>query len=262
MNAEPPEDALAVRLRASGCVFAEAEASLLRASARSQDELEAMAARRVAGEPIELVVGWAELAGHRVEVAPGVFVPRRRSELLVREAIRVVRATGPSSVVVDLGCGTGALGLVIARAVPGVQLHGVDIDPVAVGCARVNLARVGGTAHEGDLWDALPLKLRGRVDVVVANAPYVPTSELALLPAEAREHEHRVALDGGSDGVEVQRRLLAKVGQWLGPAGTVLVETSERQLPLTYDAFVRNDLRAEVSRDPDLGAMVVLGRRS
>ena len=82
-----------------------------------------------------------------------------------------------------------------------------------------------------------------------------------MLPAEARDYEHHVALDGGPDGVEVQRRVLAQVGAWLAPEGTVLVETSERQLPLTYDAFVRNGLRVEISRDRDLGATVVLGRR-
>lgn len=261
MSTGRSEDEVVARLRTAGCVFAEEEAEVLRASAGSAEDLEAMVARRVAGAPLELVVGWAELAGCRIAVAAGVFVPRRRSELLVREAVRVLQAAGPSPLVVDLGCGTGALGYAVAREVPGVQLHAVDIDPDAVRCARSNLSAVVGAVHEGDLWDALPRELQGRVDVVVANAPYVPTDEIPLLPAEARDHEHLVALDGGADGVEVQSRVLTQVGAWLAPGGTVLVETSERQLPLTYDAFVRNGLRAEISRDPDLGATVVLGRR-
>ncbi len=256
------DDELVARLRTAGCVFAEDEAEVLRACASSADELESMVLRRVGGEPLELVVGWAELAGYRVDVAPGVFVPRRRSELLVREAVRVLQTTAaPSPVVVDLGCGTGALGLVIVHEAPGARLHAVDIDPDAVRCALGNLTTIGGIVHRGDLWDALPGELCGRVDVVVANAPYVPTSELELLPAEARDHEHLVALDGGRDGVDVQRRVLAQAGEWLAPAGVVLVETSERQLPLTYDTFRRNGFRVEVSRDPDLGATVVLGRR-
>jgi release factor glutamine methyltransferase len=165
------------RLRAAGCVFADEEAALLVEAARSPVELEALVVRRVSGEPLEQVLGWAEFWSMRIAVEPGVFVPRRRTGLLVREAVAV---TTPRSVVLDLCCGTGAIGAAVATIVPGVELHAADVDPVAVRCARVNLAAVGGTVHCGDLYAALPDGLRGRVDVLVANAPYVPSDAIAL----------------------------------------------------------------------------------
>ena len=168
--------------------------------------------RRCAGEPLEHVVGWASFCGRRVELDPGVFVPRRRTELLARLAIVHARAiadahaAAPRALVVDLCCGSGAVGLVVAEAVPGVELHAADLDPRAVRCARRNLAGVG-EVHHGDLFAPLPTALRGRVDVLIANVPYVPTSAVALLPREAREHEPRSALDGGGDGLDVLRRV-------------------------------------------------------
>src|SRR3954462_3557379 len=107
-----PEDVVVARLRAAGCVFAEDEARLLLAGA-APDALDALVARRVAGEPLEPLLGWAEFCGLRVAVAPGVFVPRRRTEALVEEAVALFR---PGAVVVDLCCGSGALGLAVAAS--------------------------------------------------------------------------------------------------------------------------------------------------
>ena len=155
----------------------------------------------MAGQPLEQVVGWAELAGVRVGLRPGVFVPRRRSTLLVRAALDHLAGTADDrpAVVVDLCCGSGALGLAVAsRWGSALDLHAADLDPVAVACARENLDLLG-TAHEGDLLDALPANLRGRVDVMVVNAPYVPTAALPLMPREARDHEPVHTLDGGPD---------------------------------------------------------------
>lgn len=215
---------LVATLRAAGCVFAEDEARLLVAAAADEAELATLTSRRVGGEPLEQVVGYAELGGLRIAVAPGVFVPRQRSLALVRLAATGLRA---GDVVVDLCCGTGALGAVLAATVPGLEVWGADVDPDAVACARRNLP--AERVVEGDLYDALPRDLRGRVAVVVANAPYVPTDEIALMPPEARDHEHRVALDGGPDGLDVQRRVAAEAPDWLRPGGRLLVESSERQ---------------------------------
>ena len=241
------------RLRAAGCVFAEEEAQLLLEAAGSPLELDAMVARRVAGEPLEQVLGWAEFCGMRFVVEPGVFVPRRRTGLLVREAVAL---GAPGAVVLDLCCGTGAVGAAIAAAVPGVELHAADVDPAAVRCARRNLA---GSVYEGDLYLALPDVLRGRVDVLVANAPYVPTQAIALMPPEARDHEARVALDGGADGLDVQRRVAAGAPDWLAPGGALLIETSGRQAPETLAAFARAGLRARVVADEELAGTVVVG---
>ena len=252
-------DAVAQRLRAAGCVFAEDEADLLLSSARDDDDLEVLVAQRVAGRPLEHVLGWAELCGVRVQVDDGVFVPRRRSELLVGEAVRLASARSTTPVVLDLCCGCGAVGVVVATFVEGVELHAVEIDAVSAACARRNLGRLGGVVHEGDLYAALPSSLRRRVDVLVANAPYVPSDEIAFLPPEARDFEPRVALDGGPEGVDVQRRVVEGAVEWLSPGGQVLVETSERQAPLTLAAFDAAGLGAHVVTDDDLAACVVVG---
>ena len=164
------------RLRAAGCVFAEDEARLLISAAATPADLTSMVERRTAGEPLEHVVGWAEFCGMRIVVEPGVFVPRRRTEFLVTHAIAVAR---PRAVVLDMCCGSGAIGVAIASHMGAIELHAVDIDPVAGSCARRNLVAVGGQVHDGDLYDALPASLHDRVDVLVANAPYVPTDAIA-----------------------------------------------------------------------------------
>jgi release factor glutamine methyltransferase len=264
-------DDVSRRLRAAGCVYAEDEADVILATATSDDEVRGMVARRCAGEPLEYVVGWAELCGVRVRVDPGVFVPRRRSELLVREAVAAARVvTGRRPVVVDLCCGTGALGLAVAAQVECI-LYASDLDPVAVACAHVNVAATldgapgdgpAGVVYEGDLFEALPWSLRGRVDVLVVNAPYVPSGEIALLPVEAREHEARVALDGGDDGVALHRRVAGSSCDWLSADGVLLIETSRRQESLTCAAMHAGGLRASSVHDDELDACVVLGRRA
>ncbi|MFE7842360.1 putative protein N(5)-glutamine methyltransferase [Streptomyces sp. NPDC057474] len=245
-------------LRAAGCVFAEDEAELILTTAPSPDEAAAMVDRRVAGLPLELVLGWAEFAGLRITVEPGVFVPRRRTEFLVEQALATVAG---ASVVIDLCCGSGAVGAALATSLEGAELHVADIDPAAVRCARRNIAPHGGHAHEGDLFAALPARLRGRVDILAANVPYVPTDEVPLLPSEARDHEPLVALDGGADGLDVLRRVAAEAPEWLAPGGCLLVETSERQAPLALDTFLRSGLTARVAVSEEMYAHVVLGSR-
>lgn len=250
------EDPVVARLRAAGCVFAEDEAALLLAAARGAAELDALVARRTSGEPLEQVLGWALFCGRRVLVAPGVFVPRRRTEALAAAAVARARA---GSVVVDLCCGSGALATAVAAAVLGVELHAADVDPAAVACARRNLPRAA--VHRGDLFAALPRRLRGRVDVLVANAPYVPTSRIGLLPAEAREHEPAVALDGGDDGLAVLRRIVAGAPRWLAPGGALLFETGSDQTAAAVAALHTAGLEPLVVRDDELGATVLVGTR-
>ncbi|MGW7024071.1 putative protein N(5)-glutamine methyltransferase [Streptomyces decoyicus] len=257
--------AVVTTLRAAGCVFAEDEAELLLSTARTADELAAMVERRALGLPLEHVVGWAEFSGRRITVDPGVFVPRRRTEFLAGQAVglgrRTAARTGRPPVVVDLCCGSGAVGTVLAAALDRVELYAADIEPAAVRCARRNLAPAGGEVHEGDLFDALPARLRGRIDILVANVPYVPSEEVGLLPPEAREHEPLVALDGGADGLDVLRRVTAGAPQWLAPGGHLLVETSERQAPQAVEAFTRNGLLPRVADSDELYATIVIGTR-
>jgi release factor glutamine methyltransferase len=258
----PAPDAIAAvveRLRAAGCVFAEDEAAVLAEAARSPAELDAMVSRRVDGVPVEQVVGWAEFCGLRVAVVPGVFVPRRRSELLARRAADLARA---GAVLVDMCCGTGAIGLAVASLVPGVRVHAVDVDLVAVGCARRNLAAVDGRAYAGDLFTPLPDELAGQVDVVTVNAPYVPTAEIRFMPPEARLYEPAAALDGGHDGLDVHRRVAQSVSVWLAPGGVVLAECSDGQADALTDVYAQPGLDATVAADDEGTVVIAATRRS
>ncbi|MEV8311313.1 putative protein N(5)-glutamine methyltransferase [Streptomyces flavidovirens] len=250
---------IVTRLRAAGCVFAEDEAELLLSAAQDPAQLSAMVDRRIAGLPLEHVLGWAEFRGRRIAVDPGVFVPRRRTEFLVEQAV----ALAPSrAVVVDLCCGSGALGAALAASLERVELHAADVDSAAVRCARRNVIAVGGQVYEGDLYAPLPAAtLRGRVDVLLANVPYVPTGEIELLPPEARIHEARVALDGGADGLDVLRRVTAQAARWLAPGGHLLFETSERQAPQAVETVTRGGLVPQVVTCDELYATVVIGTR-
>ncbi|MFC1400968.1 MULTISPECIES: putative protein N(5)-glutamine methyltransferase [Streptacidiphilus] len=266
-------DAVVSRLRAAGCVFAEDEAALLVAAATTPAELDSMVRRRAAGLPLEHILGWAGFCGLRVAVDPQVFVPRVRTEFLVRQAAALAP---PDAVVVDLCCGTGAVGLALladlaAAGTPAAELHAADIDPASVRCARRNLTAPGRGApdcgamsiavHQGDLYDPLPERLRGRVDLLVVNAPYVPTEAIALLPTEARVHEARVALDGGPDGLDLHRRVAAGADRWLAPGGSLLIETSERQAEQTAAVFAAGGLLSRITGSDELDATVVIGTR-
>jgi release factor glutamine methyltransferase len=253
------------RLRGAGCVFAEDEADLLLSISQPPAGLAAMVERRAAGEPLEYVLGFAEFCGLRILVDPGVFVPRRRSEFLALQATVLARETGGlagrSPVVVDLCCGAGALGVVVASRVPDCRLYAADIEPVAVRCARRNVEPIGGQVFEGDLYDALPAGVRGQVNVLVANAPYVPTDAIDFMPPEARDYEPHITLDGGPDGLAIQRRIIAEASDWLAPGGHLLIETSERQSAATAHAFAEAGLNPRITRDEDLDATVVIGSR-
>lgn len=251
-----PDSAIVTRLRAAGCVFAEDEARLLIAAARTPAELDAMVGQRVAGLPLEQVLGWAEFCGLRITVTPGVFVPRRRTEFLVRRAVALARR---GDVIVDLCCGAGAIGAALAAAVEGAEVYASDIDPAAVRCARQNLP--ADRVYQGDLYAPLPATLRGRVAILAANVPYVPAREIELLPAEARAHEPRAALDGGADGLDVLRRVAIGAAAWLAPGGYLLSETSDRQASLAEAVVTASGLAARVARSPDLDATVIIARR-
>ena len=262
-----PHEALTARLRAAGCVFAEDEARLLIAAAPTPEALESMTSRRAAGLPLEHVLGWAEFCGLRIAVDTGVFVPRRRTEFLVRQAAALLDgwrrespAAGlPSPVVIDLCCGSGAVGAALAALAGPADLHCADIDPAAAACARTNVQPLGGQVHQGDLYAALPAGLRGRVRLMAVNAPYVPSADIETMPQEARLHEPRACLDGGVDGLEVQRRVAAGARHWLAPGGHVLIETSRRQAAGTSRILRRHGLAARVLRSEELGATVVAG---
>jgi len=253
-------DEVTARLRAAGCVFAEDEADLLLAAPVDGPGLDALVARRCAGEPLETVLGWVAFAGLRLAVARGVFVPRRRTELLVDVVDALLVDRGGHAVVVDLCCGVGAVGAAVLARHPDARVHAADVDPAAVACARTNLPP--DVVHHGDLFDALPGALRGSVDVLVANAPYVPTAAIATMPPEARDHEAAVALDGGTDGLDVHRRIARGVAAWLSATGAVVVESSARQAATTAALLRDAGLVVDVVRDDERDGTAVVGRRA
>jgi len=231
---------------------------MIQASAASPAQALAMVERRLAGEPIEVVVGWAGFCGLRIALRPGVFVPRRRTELLAGQAAALA---APGMVVVDLCCGSGAIAAAIAESLlpHRCDLWAADVDPVATECAGRNLERYGARVVTGDLFAALPETLRARVDLLVGNVPYVPTAAIAALPAEARKHEPREALDGGADGLHVLRRMVSAAPDWLRPGGTLLSEVAAEQVAAAVAVMRRGGLQVGIAHDPDRDATVVSG---
>ncbi|GAA1514013.1 putative protein N(5)-glutamine methyltransferase [Dactylosporangium maewongense] len=246
------------RLRAAGCVFAEDEAALLtEAAAGDGQRLATLVERRVQGYPIEYLVGWALFAGERFAIEDGVFIPRHRTELLAVTARTFIHS---GHTVLDLCCGTGALGAVATRGREGTRLVAADVDPAAVACARRNLPHA--EVYEGDLFDPLPEDLRGRVDVLLANVPYVPTAQIAFLPEEFRVHERRAALDGGDDGLRVLRRVAAEAPRWLARDGRLLTEAGDAQLDAVHAVLAGSGLTPTTVTDPETETSVVVGSMS
>lgn len=253
------EKSIINRLRSEGCVFAEEETQILTFEARSIEELMNMVEKRVSGLPLEYVLGFTNFCGLRIEVERGVFIPRPRTEFLVQQAKVLTR---PYDTVLDLCCGSGAVGAAIATDLKKILLHSVDIDPVAVRSASRNITKIGGHVYHGDLYDVLPHSLRGQVNIIVANAPYVPTDSVKFLPREARLYEPKVALDGGKDGLDFHRKVAEKAPQWLVSGGHLLIETSEIQGAKTFEIFVKAGLITKIVRDEELDATVVIGTNS
>ncbi|MCM3767564.1 putative protein N(5)-glutamine methyltransferase [Neobacillus niacini] len=247
------------RLRNEGCVFAEEETQFLITEARSLEHLINMVEKRISGFPLEYVLGFTRFCGLRIEVEQGVFIPRRRTEFLVQQA-KILAS--PYDHVLDLCCGSGAVGAAIATGLSKIFLHAVDIDPIAVQCASRNVTKIGGHVYQGDLYDALPHSLKGKLNMIVANAPYVPADSLELLPRESRLYEPAVSLDGGKDGLDLHRLVAEDAPHWLVPGGHLLIETSERQGDKTAEIFVKVGLMARIIREEELDATVVIGTKS
>ncbi len=219
-------EALTARLAAGGFVAAGEEAAeLLETAAGDAASLEAMLARRVTGEPLAWITGWAPFLGRRVAVAPGVYVPRWQTELLAQRALERLPEGG---VAVDVCTGSGALAAVLgARA--GARVLATDIAAEAVACARAN----GVDAYLGDLFAPLPSGLVA--DVVCGVVPYVPTGELSLLQRDTFTFETPLSYDGGPDGCAILRRALSGAARVLRPGGALLLELGGDEAALIAD---------------------------
>ena len=236
----PDDGDVIARLRAAGSVFAEEEARLLAGD-------EALIARRIAGERLEHVLGWAEFAGLRIAVDPGVFIPRPQTEALAEHAAGLTPGTA-----VDLFAGSGAIACVVKARNPGARVVAGELDHVALACARRNGARYGVEVVAADVDSGLPPELEGQVDVITANVPYVPTSELAFVPHDG---EPDATIDGGPDGMDWLRRVAAAAPRWLRPGGVLLTELPEDVVAVELPGFrtsspVERVLSAQLARAP------------
>jgi release factor glutamine methyltransferase len=211
-------DSVTQVLAAAGCIAAEEEADeLLQAAAGDPRVLDRLVSRRTAGEPIAWLTGIVNFCGISLAVAPGVYVPRRQTELLARRATTVLPSAG---VAVDLCTGAGAIAAVLVRAVPTARVVATELEPTAVECASRN----GVTVFEGFLDDPLPGELERRVDVLTAVVPYVPTHSLRLLPRDVQAFEPALALDGGPEGTDLLAEVVRRSRRWLHPGGWLLLE--------------------------------------
>jgi release factor glutamine methyltransferase len=244
-------------LRAAGCVFAEAEAKLLISEASNPKELDLLVNRRISGMPLEHILGWAEFRGQRYVVGPGSFIPR--SELMVDLAISLAH---PKAIILDVCCGTGALGVSTAMEIPGSSLYACDIDEGELIYARVNVRQVKGYVYAGDLFDALPSNLQGSVNVLLANVPYVPTDKIRLMPSEARDYEPKVSLDGGDDGLDIFRRVVGQAAQWLKVGGHLFLETARDQKDAALEIVRMCGLDARSVSSSEVQATIIIGTRS
>jgi release factor glutamine methyltransferase len=193
-------------------------------------------ARRAAGEPLQYLLGWTEFGGLRIRVGPGALIPRPETEGLVAWSLELAP---PGATVCDLGTGTGCIACAIAALRPDVTVAAVERSAAALELAADNVRAHGlnprVTVLSGDLFAALAP--RARLDLVVANPPYIPTGLLASLPREVRDWEPRDALDGGPDGMDVHRRIVAGAPRALREGGALLMEVGDGQAPAVASAL-------------------------
>jgi release factor glutamine methyltransferase len=237
---------ITARLASAGCVSAEAEARWLLEevlelpagglAARRREPLpppaagalEAMVERRVGGEPLQYVIGWAPFGSLRIEVGEGVFVPRPETELVAYRAARHLRAAAAPAVAVDLCTGSGAIAKAVKDEVPQAAVHAVELSEDAYPWAQRNLVDTGVDLRQGDMATAFD-DLLGRVDVVVCNPPYVPLEAWESVAVEARDHDPHLALFAGADGLDAIRVLALRAAVLLRPGGVVGVEHADVQ---------------------------------
>jgi release factor glutamine methyltransferase len=215
--------------------------------------------RRCAGDPVQYLTGDEAFRHLTLLVRPGVFIPRPETEVLVDVVLRMLAERG-SPTVVDVGTGTGAIALALRQERPDATVLATDLAPEAVALAKENASALSLDVEvlEGDLLDPLPPELRGRVDAVVANPPYVPPDDRASLAPHVLA-EPALALFGT---IDVYERLFEAAGAWLRPGGLVAVEIEERAAAdVSAAARAAGFEEVEVTRDLAARDRVVSGRR-
>jgi release factor glutamine methyltransferase len=216
--------------------------------------------RRLAGEPVAYLIGRREFRSLELRVDGRVLVPRPETETVVEVALGLL--TEPARVV-DVGTGSGAIALALKRAWPACEVLAVDLSPDAAQVARANAERLGLAVAVlvGDLLQ--PVAERAPLDLIASNPPYVPSGEVAALPAEVRCEPH-LALDGGADGLQVIERLIAAAPPLLAATGALVLEVGAGQAPAVAERLRRDGRYQEPSLTRDLAGIerVVAARRA
>jgi release factor glutamine methyltransferase len=251
--------ALAALLSGAGFVAAEEEAhELLACAAGDAERLDSVVRRRLTGEPLAWITGSVWFCGLEIRVDPGVYVPRWQSEPLARRAVEHLPSNG---VAIDLCTGSGAIAKTLITYHPGARVVASDVDERAVACATAN----GVEVYRGDLFAPMPRTLEGRVDVVVGVVPYVPTPELSLLQRDTLTFESTLSYDGGLDGTDILRRVLAGSPRFLRRGGALLLELGGEQANELGDDLARLgyfDVTVLVDEDSDVrGIEATLGEQ-
>jgi release factor glutamine methyltransferase len=199
-------------------------------SAADVERVESFVRRRLAGEPVARIIGTREFWGLPFIVTPDVLVPRPETETVVETALALIspdRTTSPR--ILDIATGSGAILLALLSALPNARGAGTDIDRQALRVARRNAAQLGLADRANFIASNFGSALSGRFDVVVSNPPYIATSEIARLDRDVRDHDPRLALDGGPDGLSAYRSITADAVRLLAPGGYLVLEIGRGQ---------------------------------
>lgn len=213
--------------------------------------MEELALRRLEGEPLQYLEGTAQFTDFEVAVDRRVLIPRPETEGLFE--LVATSCTDPAAIV-DLGTGSGVLAIALQRRFPHARVHAGDDSLDALDVARANAAGLGAGVefHHGDLFEAIPVSLRGRVDVVVSNPPYVAAAEWSSLPVDVRR-EPREALVAGPAGTEVLARIAAAAGEWMARPGLLACEIGETQVETVvrlFEKLGRVEIRPDLAGKP------------
>jgi release factor glutamine methyltransferase len=226
--------------------------------------------RRAGGEPLQTIIGTTEFYSRSFKVEPDVFIPRPETEILVDQCLRLLTPSGRRLIapqVVEIGCGCGVIGITLAAELPNLLVTASDVDPAAVRLSRFNAHRLGVAPRlkflVGDGYAPLSTNLKGKVDLLVSNPPYIRSDDIVSLPREVAEHDPPAALDGGSDGLNHYRALAAGFAAWLAPDGAIAVEIGYDQAEAVVEIFQRTGCRdIAVHQDYNDLPRVVTARRA